>query len=251
MSPDSAFVADLTWDAVADRLADGAAAILPIGAGSKQHGLHLPLGTDAVQAGAYAVEAARQSGGLIWPTLNYGAYPSFTAYAGSVSLTPATVERLVREIVDDLLRQTRAFVLVIDTGLSTVAPVARALASCAEPARAWHWAVYQGAEFQRARHAVQTQAYGSHADEIETSLMLALAPDRVVMARAAASPSAADVDAPGRLEPGDPTTPLYAPSGSWGDPTRATVETGEQLLAAIYRDLAGMLQRARSSCIQR
>jgi creatinine amidohydrolase/Fe(II)-dependent formamide hydrolase-like protein len=34
-------VAGLTWDRVRERLAGHAAAILPIGAGSKQHGLHI------------------------------------------------------------------------------------------------------------------------------------------------------------------------------------------------------------------
>jgi creatinine amidohydrolase len=48
-------VSGLTWDQVRDRLAGGAAAILPIGAGSKQHGLHLPMATDQVFA-AYLPE---------------------------------------------------------------------------------------------------------------------------------------------------------------------------------------------------
>ncbi len=39
-------VADLIWDRVAERLAGGAAALLPIGAGAKQHGLHMTMATD-------------------------------------------------------------------------------------------------------------------------------------------------------------------------------------------------------------
>ena len=40
----------MTWDEVARRIDDGAAAILPIGAAAKQHGFHLPLNTDRIQA---------------------------------------------------------------------------------------------------------------------------------------------------------------------------------------------------------
>ena len=40
----------MTWDAVARRIDNGAAAILPVGAAAKQHGLHLPLNTDRIQA---------------------------------------------------------------------------------------------------------------------------------------------------------------------------------------------------------
>lgn len=47
-------VAGLTWDRVKERLAGHAAAILPIGAGSKQHGLHMPMATDQVFGGYFA-----------------------------------------------------------------------------------------------------------------------------------------------------------------------------------------------------
>ena len=43
-------VSRLTWKNVSARLAAGAAAILPIGAGAKQHGVHLPMATDQIQA---------------------------------------------------------------------------------------------------------------------------------------------------------------------------------------------------------
>lgn len=43
-------VGALTWDAVRTRIAEGALAILLVGAGAKQHGWHLPLRTDQIQA---------------------------------------------------------------------------------------------------------------------------------------------------------------------------------------------------------
>ena len=47
-------MAGLTWDQVKARLAGGAAAILPIGAGAKQHGLHMPMATDQLFAEYFA-----------------------------------------------------------------------------------------------------------------------------------------------------------------------------------------------------
>ena len=47
-------VAGLTWDQVKARLSAGVAAILPIGAGAKQHGLHMPMATDQVFAEYFA-----------------------------------------------------------------------------------------------------------------------------------------------------------------------------------------------------
>ena len=45
----SGFVGSMIWSEVEQRLANGATAILPIGAGSKQHGLHMPMNTDQIR----------------------------------------------------------------------------------------------------------------------------------------------------------------------------------------------------------
>jgi creatinine amidohydrolase len=47
---DRNLVEHLNWDEVRSRIENGAAAILPIGAAAKQHGFHLPMNTDRVQA---------------------------------------------------------------------------------------------------------------------------------------------------------------------------------------------------------
>ena len=85
-------VAGLIWDKVKQRLARGAAAILPIGAGAKQHGLHMPMATDQLFAAYFVRALAERIDALIWPTLTYGAYPAFVAYAGSGGLSTATFQ---------------------------------------------------------------------------------------------------------------------------------------------------------------
>src|SRR5579864_9136905 len=64
---DRNFIERLTWDEVARRIAEGAAAVLPIGAAAKQHGFHLPLNTDLIQAEWFAAKLAERIGALIWP----------------------------------------------------------------------------------------------------------------------------------------------------------------------------------------
>ena len=58
-------VADSTWDKVAERLEGGAAALLPIGAGAKQHGLHMTMATDQVFAEYFAGVVAEKIDALI------------------------------------------------------------------------------------------------------------------------------------------------------------------------------------------
>jgi creatinine amidohydrolase len=223
------------WDDVARRLQDGAPAILPIGAAAKQHGFHLPLNTDRIQAEWLAGRMARKIDALVWPTLTYGHYPAFVEYAGSSSLTITTFEALVREVAGQILGGGCTGLLVLDTGISTLAPVDRALARLASD-RVKHVWIHGGPRYPRIARQLAEQSHGSHADEMETSLMLALAPHLVDMTRAEASP-ALQHETPGALTPSDPSSPNYSRSGSFGDPTRATPAKGEALLAAMLDDL--------------
>src|SRR6202051_4140738 len=95
---DRHLVEGLSWDEARVRIANGAAAILPIGAAAKQHGFHLPLNTDRIQAEWLAAQIADRIDALIWPTLTYGFYPAFVEYAGSGSLSASTLESAVEEI---------------------------------------------------------------------------------------------------------------------------------------------------------
>ncbi len=226
----------MTWDAVGKRIAQGAAAILPIGAAAKQHGFHLPLNTDRIQAEWLAARIAERIDALIWPTVTYGHYPAFVEYAGSSNLSAPVFESLIHEIAAGIVGHGCRAVLLLNTGISTLAPVDRALARLANP-NVLHLRIHDGPRYRRAAGQLAEQSHGSHADELETSLMLALAPQLVDLSRAEASP-AVRYDSPGRLTPSDAASPNYSRSGSYGDPTLATRAKGEVLLAALLDDLA-------------
>jgi creatinine amidohydrolase len=124
---------------------------------------------------------------------------------------------------------------VLNTGISTLAPVERALARL-EAGRVMHLRIHEGPRYRRAAEQLTEQGHGSHADELETSLMLALAPQLVDIARAEPSPALGQ-EVPGPLTPSDVNSPNYSRSGSYGDPTLATSAKGEILLAAMLDDL--------------
>src|SRR5258708_36901321 len=95
---DRNFIERMTWDEVARHLGNGAAAILPVGAAAKEHGFHLPLNTDRIQAEWLASQLAARFDALIWPALAYGCYPAFVAYSRSSTLPPATLQTPVPRI---------------------------------------------------------------------------------------------------------------------------------------------------------
>src|SRR5207248_1754003 len=140
------FIERMIWSEVARRIDERAAAILPIGAAAKQHGLHLPLNTDRIQAECLAARLADSIDTLIWPTLTYGHYPAFVEYAGSINLSAPLFEGMVQEIASGILAHGCRALFVLDTGISTLAPVERALASLG-PANALHLRIHDGPHY--------------------------------------------------------------------------------------------------------
>src|SRR5580765_4178483 len=184
---DHHFIERMHWDEVARRIGDSAVAILPIGAAAKQHGFHLPLNTDRIQAEWLAGRMAEKIDALIWPTLTYGHYPATSRTSASKVeierlLLPAysTFEALVREVAGQILGSGCLKLLVLNTGISTLAPVDRALARLASD-RVKHLWIHEGPRYPRVARQLAEQSHGSHADELETSLMLVLAPHLVDM----------------------------------------------------------------------
>jgi creatinine amidohydrolase len=234
------FIERLTWDEVGRRLAQGAAAVLPVGAASKEHGFHLPMNTDRVQAEWLAARVADRVDALIWPTVIFGHYPAFVDYAGSISLSAPVFESVIQEIAAGIIGFRCRALVVLDTGISTLAPVDRALARLAN-SNILHLGIHDGPRYRHAAAGLARQSHGSHADELETSLMLALAPHLVDMARAEASPVLQQV-APGALTSEDTASPNYSRSGSFGDPTLATQAKGKILLAAMVDDLVATVE---------
>jgi creatinine amidohydrolase len=82
---------------------------------------------------------------------------------------------------------------------------------------------------------VKEQAFGTHADEIETSMILYMEPASVRMEKAAAGGSA---DRPGPLTR-DPNRKdgLFSASGVFGDARLATRQKGERVVEAAVADI--------------
>jgi len=236
-------VAEASWDAVAQALAGGAVAVLPVGAAAKEHGRHLPMNADWLLAEWLALRLAERQPVAVWPTLAYGFYPAFTGYPGSVSLSAATFRALIEEIAASIFNSGAASLVIVNTGISTVAPLEALRAAAHTPARIGLAHVWQGAGLCAVANALREEARGGHAGEIETSVLLAIAPQQVDMSRAQPwlPPS---LETPGVLTYHDVTDPQYSPDGIFGDPTRATRAKGEQLLVAMLSDLEATIGRA-------
>jgi creatinine amidohydrolase len=228
------FVADSSWQNVHEALEAGGIAILPVAAACKEHGLHLPMNTDYVQAQWLCRRLADKSRVVIWPAVSYGYYPAFTDYPGSCSLSSGTFENMLFDIFKNILRVATRDILVINTGLSTISPLRAAIERSSDSGKIKLANIYDGTRVRSVIAQIEEQSNGSHADEIETSIMLAIAPHMVTMSAAVAC---ACSSGSGPLSRTDSANPNYSPGGVCGDPRLASREKGELLAHAILDDL--------------
>ena len=109
----------LSWEEYQARVREEHAPVfLPVGA-TEQHGPHLPLGTDAMLAGAVSRDVADAVNGLVAPTLCYG-YKSQPKcgggqhFGGTTSLDASTLIGQVRDTVREFVRHGARKLVVVN-----------------------------------------------------------------------------------------------------------------------------------------
>jgi creatinine amidohydrolase len=230
---------EITWDAVPAAIEQCPVAMLPVGGGTKEHGPHLPLGTDQMVVDALAERVVRAAPVLLLPTLAYAYYPAFVDWPGSISIAAAHFSAFVGDIVRSLHRHGLRKFLILDGGVSTHPPL-DVLSRDLHNELGMLVAVTDirglGAEVHQ---RIAEQERGGHADEMETSRMLAIRPDLVRMERA---PTEFSMPMPGAFGPsGIKKThiggKMRTAQGINGNAALAAVGKGEQSLSAMAQDI--------------
>ena len=210
-------------------LANGLIALLPVGA-LEQHGPHLPLVTDTVLAEGIARRIAERSGGFLLPSITFGEAWSAEGWAGTISVSAETLAASVTDIGRGLARGGFAGLVTVNGHFGNRAPIALATERLAGVFPVLNLD-YPGLEEAAAAFCTSLPAGPGfyHADEVETSMMLALAPTKVRMDLAVAEYPTFPADFGTR--PIQLST--FNSSGVFGDPRGATAATGEKIIAQI------------------
>ena len=218
-------LADATWPELGRLAAEGAVLVVPVGA-TEQHGPHLPVTTDADIAVA-VVEAAATNDPLlvVAPVVAYGSSGEHDGFAGTLSIGRAATEELLVELGRSASRDFAHVVLACAHG-GNAAPLDGALGRLAaegHPVTGW-WPRWSG---------------DLHAGRTETSLMLAIAADRVRLELAIAGDGRPVAELLPLLEAGGIRS--VSSSGVLGDPDGAGADEGKRLLRAAADDLAALV----------
>jgi creatinine amidohydrolase len=233
---------DMTWQDVAGADTARWIAVLPLAA-IEQHGPHLPLGVDTYIAEGYLARVEtlmpEELPVTFLPVQRIGVSAEHLSYPGTLTLSAQTAIAAWIEIGESLMRAgVRKVVMITSHGgnVSAMEIVSRDLRTrlgMLAVTVGWHRFGYPEGTFDR-----EEKKHGTHAGDVETSLMLAAQPHTVRMDKAAnATPAtvamAREFKWLGAYRPagfGWMTQDLH-PSGALGDATAATAAKGEVSLA--------------------
>jgi creatinine amidohydrolase len=251
---------DLTTTDFAQLDRDRAIALLPVAA-TEQHGPHLPLSVDATIADGIVAEALRELPpgfpALALPTQTVGFSPEHTRFAGTLTLRAETLMRVWTEIGECVAASgVKKLVLFNSHGgqvgaLDLVARDLRARLGMLVYSLSWFNLplVDESGADANARFSADEHRFGVHAGDVETSMMLALSPQRVRMARSSDFPSSSRIRAQGFDILGNGRSAKLAwmmqdvnPQGAAGNAAAASAEKGRALVGAAGRALAALLQ---------
>lgn len=230
---------DFAWPDVSDEVAQRPFVILPFGA-VEEHGPHLPLGTDVFAAQSLASRIAERAELIELPAMPYGQVWSLEHFDGSLSVGDATLVQFVLDIAGGLHRVGVHGLVLFSAHLGNAAALKKATRVLEEngglPAIAL---TYPGLSAVAAQVRERPESHPAimHADELETSIMLALHPEHVQMDRAVAEypvyPEHFDVAAV-RWD-------SVSETGVFGDATAATSDKGEAIVDHVVATAARLI----------
>lgn len=259
----SRFWADWSTRDFAQCQADGrlvsTIAVLPVAA-TEQHGPHLPLRVDTALVDGVVAAAVphipAEVPALFLPTQAVGFSPEHARFPGTLTFKAETVIRLWTELGESVAATgVKTLVLLNSHGgqvglLDVVARDLRARLGMLVYSVNWFGLPLTGpaGEDLNALFSAHEHRFGIHAGEIETSMMLALAPQQVAMGQAQNFASTSEERAKRFAILGNGKSAKlgwqiqdYNPSGAVGNAAAATAEKGRAVLEAAGRALAQTL----------
>jgi creatinine amidohydrolase len=242
---------EMSWPEVAKAVKQKKMILTPVGS-IEQHGPHLPLNSDLTAATEVSLRVARKIGAVVAPPISPGVSTHHMPFPGTITLTPSTFIKVVKEYCQSISRHGFMDLVLINGHGGNSASLTTASAEARvelDPVRVYHvnWWEF----IPREIGAAMSYEVGYHANGPETSWMLALRPKLVDM-------GLARKEMPKATKDGRASFNFYAStfktfrevtkSGVLGDPTGASAEEGKRYLdSAVDAISRALRERARNA----
>lgn len=233
-------LAESTWKDVRETAYE--VAVLPWGA-TEAHNFHLPYGTDNIETEHIAAEAARiawerEAEVIVLPTVPFGCNTQQLDIPLTLNMNPSTQFLVLSDLVHSLEPFVHKLLILNGHGGNDFRQMIRELQAGTDLflcAASWYTAVAAAEFFEKS---------GDHAGELETSLVLHLAPG-LVRPLEEAGPGRARRSRLRAMREGIAWAPrqwtLVTDDTGVGDPAAATPEKGEAYFRAVTERLADFI----------
>lgn len=231
-------LAEMTMPQVEAALAEGCRTVfIPFGA-LEEHGPHLPLATDTIQAYQVGIRASELVPLFVAPPIHYGNCRSTSCHPGTVSISTTTLRSLMKDIVHSFYGQglRNMIILTGHAGGSHRLALQDAGEELIKELPELRMAVVTEYELakEEGRGLIETPG-DAHAGEIETSRIMHSHPHLVQ----------------GTAPEEYPCFPVgvlvrnkrqYWPGGVWGNPAKASAEKGAAIEALVVKKVVELVK---------
>ena len=223
--------------------AKGTVVIFPLGS-VEEHGRHLPLCTDSIQAEYVALEVAKKTGCLVAPPIRYGICNAGRNFPGTLSIEFDSLFMIARNILSELARNGFRRIIVLTGHAGSTHMVALRLAAQkvvlkseekGEQTRIMVLSDYDFA-FELKEDVAPDDG---HAGDVETSRVMAIQPELVKAKGEKCLPDMPRFEVVAHPE-------QFFPSGVMGDPTGATEDKGRRINAYIIEQVAKLVEELQT-----
>ncbi len=229
MNRKSTIYAEMNWQDFQDYVKQTPFALLPVGA-LEQHGPHLPFSTDVIIAEYMAKQIAERSGFILLPALAYTPSFSLRKFPGTIRVSDETFAEQLCEIARSLATHHIQFIYVViaHIGAKQACQMAERKLLLEEHTAKLVNLALPGLDEAMQKYCTSKRWHPAfaHADEYETSVMLAIRADLVSMEKAVSEyPQKNPL-----MGPISVAWDEFCDSGVIGDATVATAEKGKAML---------------------
>lgn len=205
----------------------------------EEHGKHLPLNTDAFIIQEALKSALKRKKFFLAPLVYFGVCTTTKDHPGTISISPETLRRICYDLVTESYKKgLRNFLLISGHGgslhISAMKEAAEVLVDELKDIKIAAMSPYD--VLWKELSEIAETPNDSHAGELETSIMLYLAPELVKGRAAEEYPK---IPRPFTVR----DKVKYWPGGVWGNPQKASVEKGKKAIDIIVDKIIDLIDK--------
>jgi creatinine amidohydrolase len=240
-------IEEMTPEEITEALKQVDTVVVPLGT-VEQHGPHLPVGTDTIIPITVAKRLAEKIKVLVAPPIYYGNSLSMSDMKGVFTVTPDSLANLLLDLCKSFAKQGFKKIVFLnghggnEQVLSFIGQKAR-IETGALIVRIDWWHIIDEDILKICESAV------AHADEGETSMMLACRPDIVNMKKATKDDTSEKLTKTLMGGKSKNVPPVFVPFTKWsktgliGDATKASKAKGEKIMKAVVDKIVHFLKQ--------